>query len=258
MAKPVKRSSKRAAAGSDAADASVELSEQDGVRFLHLGSKLVQSAMRLSRPHDLEIAYTRCMMAFLLFNPAPKDVLMVGLGGGSLAKFIVRHLPETRLTVVEISWQVVAAARSFFCLPAEGERFRIVVADGVEYVANLAPSCDLMLCDGYEDGALPKALASQGFYDAAAAALRARGMMVTNLLGRDRRLKGYIERIDGSFKGGLLRLEDEEDGNLIVIAFRKPAARRNAKWWQRRAAELEDRYGLPFIRYATRLLEQIE
>ena len=61
---------------------SVYISEKFGVRTLHIGSDTVQSSMRLSKPNDLEVSYTRSMMGFLLFNPQPRSVLMIGLGGG--------------------------------------------------------------------------------------------------------------------------------------------------------------------------------
>jgi len=64
---------------------SVYVTERLGVRSLHIGSDTIQSSMRLARPHDLELAYTRSMMAFLLFTGCLRRVLMVGLGGGSLA-----------------------------------------------------------------------------------------------------------------------------------------------------------------------------
>ena len=60
---------------------SVYISEKFGVRTLHIGSDTVQSSMRISKPNDLEVTYTRSMMAFLLFKPEPRDVLMIGLGG---------------------------------------------------------------------------------------------------------------------------------------------------------------------------------
>src|SRR6188768_3044504 len=101
---------------------SVYISEKGGVRTLHIGSDTVQSAMRIARPNELEIAYTRSMMAFLLFNPEPRQVLMIGLGGGSLAKFICHYLPRATTVVVEVNPRVVAVAREFFHLPADHER----------------------------------------------------------------------------------------------------------------------------------------
>ncbi|MBS1220360.1 MAG: hypothetical protein H6R21_3493 [Proteobacteria bacterium] len=66
---------------SRATDDGLEVTEERGMRVLHLGSRAIQSAMRVSRPWDLELAYTRAMMGFLMFNPMPQDVLMIGLGG---------------------------------------------------------------------------------------------------------------------------------------------------------------------------------
>ena len=64
-------------------------------RSLHFSLAHVQSAMRIEEPFALELAYTRKMMAFRLFLPDPKRVLIIGLGGGSLAKYCYRHLPQT-------------------------------------------------------------------------------------------------------------------------------------------------------------------
>src|SRR5689334_22221343 len=61
--------------------------EEDGERRLHFSRASVQSVMSLQDPNALLAAYTRKMMAFLLYNPEPAHILMVGLGGGSLTKF---------------------------------------------------------------------------------------------------------------------------------------------------------------------------
>src|SRR5687768_2547687 len=95
----------------------VQLSEQHGVRSLHLGSSMIQSAMRLNAPDELEIVYIQCMMAFTLFHPQPETLLLIGLGGGSLAKFVHQRLPCMRTTAIEINPQVITAARRHFFLP---------------------------------------------------------------------------------------------------------------------------------------------
>ena len=89
----------------------VVVSEEEGVRFLHLGGEHIQSAMRIDAPDELELDYTRTMMAFLLFHPRPRECLMIGLGGGSIPKFLFRRLPGVRTRVVELSPAVITAAR---------------------------------------------------------------------------------------------------------------------------------------------------
>jgi spermidine synthase len=86
----------------------VYISERYGVRSLHIGSDTIQSSMRLARPNDLELSYTRSMMAFLLFGPPPQRVLMIGLGGGSLAKFVHDRLHSSTTQVIEVNPRVVS------------------------------------------------------------------------------------------------------------------------------------------------------
>ena len=111
----------------------VVVSEEDGVRYLHLGGDHIQSAMRIEAPDDLELDYTRTMMAFLLFHPRPKDCLMVGLGGGSIPKFIYRRLPSVRTRVVELCQPVITTARSLFKVPADCTRLRVELGDGAKH-----------------------------------------------------------------------------------------------------------------------------
>jgi spermidine synthase len=99
---------------------SIDISEESGVRFLHFGSSWVQGAMRIARPWNLELDYTKEMMASLLMRDDshfPRKVLLIGLGAGSLTKFLYRNCPLAKLTVVEIEPRVVMAARQYFKLP---------------------------------------------------------------------------------------------------------------------------------------------
>ena len=62
-------------------------------RFLYFNVRLMQSEMSLKAPNDLAIRYTQKMMAFLLFQPHPKRIVLIGLGGGSLIKFCYQRMP---------------------------------------------------------------------------------------------------------------------------------------------------------------------
>ena len=100
---------------------SIAVSDERGYRTLHVGDEAIQSTMRLSDPWVLALDYTRCMMAFLLFHAEPREALMIGLGGGSLAKFFHRNFKRTNVRVVELDERVVVAARTHFALPPDGD-----------------------------------------------------------------------------------------------------------------------------------------
>lgn len=225
------------------------MSEKFGVRSLHIGSETIQSSMRLARPNELELSYTRSMMAFLLFHEQPARVLMVGLGGGSLAKFIYHRMPWATIEVVEINPQVVTIARQSFQVPHDDARFTVVVGDGAEYMARAGRAADVVVVDGYDGESQVEELSSAGFYRACRARLNAGGILVVNLWGSDRNFDETLRRIETGFPGGTLCLPAEKPGNIIVFAFKdSPGA---ARWEQlsARASALERRYGLEFPRF---------
>ncbi len=225
----------------------VAVSESRGLRTLHVGGEAVQSAMRLDDPFALALDYTRCMMAFLLFHPEPREALMIGLGGGSLAKFFHRRLPRTRTRVVELDERVVAAARSHFCLPPDDARLTVEIGDGAQA---LAPECcDVLLADGFEDEAPNPALVSQAFFDAAWAALTEPGVLVLNLMDDDPQLDARLARLENAFGGAVACLPAASDPNLIAFALKGMPPRVAWRELRARAGALEARYALPFRRY---------
>ena len=235
--------------------AGVEVSEEDGVRSLHLGGDAIQSSIRLARPDELALDYTRAMMAFLLFQPLPRDVLMIGLGGGSMARYIHQRMPGTRTTVVEINAKVLAAARSMFHFPADDARLKTEIADGADYVRDHAESADVLLVDGFDDGRQPAALCTQSFYDAAHAALRTGGVMVVNFMAQEKKLDVFLQRVEKSFDERVIHLNAADRVNRIVFAFKRHP--REIAWAElnKRARQLKKIHDLPLEEFITGLKE---
>ena len=227
-----------------AKDDGLEVTEERGMRVLHLGSRAIQSAMRVSRPWDLELAYTRAMMGFLMFNPMPQDVLMIGLGGGSLAKFIRRQRPQTRITAVEIDPRVIAAARTHFELPPDDATLRVIEADGALYVRQHPGSADVILLDGFDAGNQVEALATQTFYAACRRVLKPGGVLVVNLWGRDGDFAEYFARLTRAFDGELGWISVQDKTNVIVFAFAEPDAAARLEAARPQLADLSKRWGL--------------
>jgi spermidine synthase len=218
------------------------------VRTLHVGGEAIQSSMRLEDPYALALDYTRCMMAFLLFHPEPRRALMIGLGGGSLAKFFYKKLRSTKLRVIELDERVVHAARDHFALPKEVE---VEIGDGAEA---LSPECcDVLVVDAFEDELHVPRLASQEFYDGAFLALDEPGALVVNFMNDDPKFDLTLQRLERAFGGAVLALPALYDPNIIVLALR--GIEKSISWAElrARAAALEARLGLPFTRYVARL-----
>lgn len=186
-------------------------------RCLMFADGVIQSEMLLSDPDGLTLAYTRAIMCFVLFQPAPRHLLIVGMGGGSLVKFCLRYLPATRITVLEIDAQVIAL-RDSFAIPPDSERLRVVQADAATYLPALADEVDVLVIDGFDAHGQPAALASAGFYAACLRALRAGGVAVVNLHSLEPDYAGIVQRLRLAFNGKVCRFKAIAPHNHILFA----------------------------------------
>lgn len=235
---------------------SIDISEEQGVRYLHFGSDWIQGAMRIARPWTLELEYTREMMAAMLLRPDgdwPRRVLLIGLGAASLTKFLYRHRPEAHLTIVEIDNRVVAAARQFFKLPEDERRMRMVIGDGAAFVARPGAAFDLILVDGYDADARPGDLDSVPFYLNCRARLRDDGLLVANLLSRHRDHTGSTRRLHEAFDDRVLVFPSCDSGNAIAIAAVGEPTRLSRAELVERARALKHNTGLNLAPLVARL-----
>jgi spermidine synthase len=200
---------------------SIDISEEAGVRYLHFGSDWIQGAMRIARPWALELDYTREMMAGLLLHPQsnwPRKVLQIGLGAASVTKFLYRHRPDCKITVVEIDPAVVPMTQQFFKLPDDPARIHIEIADGADFVINSKAKYDLILVDGFDSRARAGRLDSLPFYLDCKSRLMRDGLLVVNLLSRSKKFKASVQRLGEAFDGHALAFPSCDSGNAIALA----------------------------------------
>jgi len=218
-------------------------------RFLHFDFGAIQSAMELSNPQKLVLAYTRKMMAFLLFNRAPKRILLLGLGGGSLAKFCYGNLPEASFTAVEVSRDVIAM-RNEFCIPADNHRFRVVNDDGAAYLSVSSHDKDVILADACDRKGIAADLDTVAFYRNARNRLSADGVFVVNVCGDRDSTAAHLAKLRDAFDGELHSLQVQKDSNVIVFGFKGRRPELSPEKIEAGANDLKNRFELDFPKYA--------
>jgi len=184
-------------------------------KSLHFGASETQSRMLKRDPYALVVDYTRTMMGFLTFNPVPNRIAMIGLGGGSLAKFCYRELPRTQIDVVEINPYVVALRDDFF-VPSDGDRFRIHLGDGTHFIGKAHRQFDVLLLDAYTRTGLPPRLGSAAFYRGCRRTLCDNGIMVLNLYCKDS--DEHLDRLRAIFHGEVFVVDEVDGTNRVVFA----------------------------------------
>lgn len=221
-------------------------------RFLYFNVRLMQSEMSLKAPYDLAIRYTQKMMAFLLFQPRPQRLVLIGLGGGSLVKFCHRRLPGTRLTAVELDPDVIAF-RDAFLVPPDDERLQIVHGDGAEYIASADKGIDVLLVDAFDKTGFAPSLANREFFDNAYAKLAGKGVLVINLAGDKDSYEGLIGEAMHVFDDQVIVISVPDDGNHVLYAFKERWFEPRWRWLHNHAKELRARFGLDFPAFVQKM-----
>lgn len=221
------------------------------VRRLYFTLRYLQSEMRLKDPHALDLAYTRKMMAFLLFHPNPKRILLIGLGGGSLAKFCHRHLPRSHVTAVEIDPTVITMSSQFGVVP--DDRLAIVEADAADYLPAAQADTDVLLLDGFDRDGIAPSLSKPAFFDAARRRLRPNGLVVANLAGAEKHWQPQLGMLRDAFDDRVILVRVSGDDNHIAFACTDPKFPPNWSLLEKTAQGLQRRHGLDYPEFLRKL-----
>jgi spermidine synthase len=206
----------------------VTLSEQQGVRYLHLGdTPWVQGAMWLRAPRTLVLEYVQRMMAWMLWRDrdhvARGHAVQFGLGAASITRFCHQVLRMEQVTAVELNPGVIAAAHHAFRLPRDDRRLTVVQADAGAWAADPAHAgvAQVLNVDLYDHEAAAPVLDSAAFYADCARVLAPGGVMTVNLFGRHASFDASAARIAAAFgRDQVWRLRPTREGNTVVVAAR--------------------------------------
>ena len=155
-------------------------------------SYFLQTRLDLDQPNDIPMSYPQLMLAALLLKPKPKRVLLIGLGGGHLPRFMSRLYPETVLDNVEIDLHVVNLAKKYF-LYEESPNCRTHVIDGRIFIQNQIgkSTYDIVWLDAFKSGSVPYHLKTKEFYGEIQKILELGGVVGSNLYGQSNKLKPH-------------------------------------------------------------------
>ena len=235
-------------------DISIDVSESEGVRSLHFASHAIQSSMRLKKPFHLELTYTRAMMMFLLFHARPRKVLLIGLGGASIPKFIHKFLPDMKSITVEIHRKVISVAHQMFHLPPNDKSLKVIHGDGISFMREHPQSTDVLMIDAFDPDGIPRNFRSLSFFDLCRATLRQNGIFVMNIWASDPHYDLYIDRMRRVFEELILVIPTGKPGNQIVLAFNDMPHELDVKILRAKAKTLEKTYGLEFLAFFNQLI----
>jgi spermidine synthase len=161
------------------------LDTADGYRQLIFDGKFdgtdpIQSAMNLAKPEELVLSYTRHIMAALPVAENLKRILIVGLGGASMQRYLHRLLPDATTETAELDPEIRDIAAKYFFFE-EDDRQIVHMGDGRRFIEDSKDKYDVIFLDAFSATSIPYRLTTQEFLKAVKAHLTEGGVACANL-----------------------------------------------------------------------------
>ena len=204
------------------------------------GWDYTESVSNLLDPDDLPLRYAQVMTIAAVYPEAPRKILMLGLGGGSISTYLGRFMPEAAITTVEIDPGVITAAKTYFGL-RETERMRYHAGDGRVFLNRNSELYDLILLDAYRGGYVPFHLLTREFYTLVKHRLTPGGVAAFNVHDGSKLYASTVKTLGEVFAA--LDLYPTGVGEVIAVASTSPL---DPQTLERRAAALQQRHGFRF------------
>jgi spermidine synthase len=147
-----------------------------------------QTCFDRRHPDRIVMNYPQMMLGSLYVNPAPKSILIIGLGGGTLPRALSQLLPQARIDIVEIDPAVVEVARRYFSF-VEGGNLHVTEMDGRVYVRRAIREesrYDLIMLDAFDHEYIPEHLLTQEFIREVRSLLAPQGVLAANTFSSSR------------------------------------------------------------------------
>lgn len=183
-----------------------------------------ESAIDLADPEHLLVPYTQGLFVAAAFQPTPKKVLMIGLGGGGFNRVFNRAFPDALLRTVEIDKRVKELAAQYMAFQ-ETEKNQVVVADGRVHVKRNRgrEKYDWIILDAYKGNCVPPHLKTTEFYQEVSRCLEPNGVVVSNLQNDSMLFDFDVATLNSAFPH-VLYFQVPGSPNVIAIASPSPQA----------------------------------
>ncbi len=144
------------------------------------GFGAVQSEMDLADPDVPTLSYVRHVMVALPIVPRPRRILVIGLGGGSIQRFVRKLLPEATIETAELDPAIRNVAAKYFRF-REDARQIVHIGDGRAFIERTPHKYDLIVIDAFSATSTPYHLTTREFLQAVRDRLADGGIVCANL-----------------------------------------------------------------------------
>jgi spermidine synthase len=170
----------------------------------------------------LPVPYTRYMTAALMYAKNVHSILEIGSGGGRIAWYLHRFLPDVRITSVELDPAVLELSRKYFEVKDE-PNFALEARDGRLFLSYSNDKYDIILIDAYRGPFVPFHLLTKEFYQLVKDHLTDGGVVVQNVDPNTMLFDSAVKTIGAVLpRIELYKPDDKSDDNIVTLAYDGP------------------------------------
>ena len=195
------------------------------IRSMHFvrdnGDEALESSLDTYYPQNLFLLYTQTMFNGFLYKDEVEDMLLVGLGGGSMVHFKNHYFPKINLDVVEIDEEILKICKAHFFYK-ENPKTKIIIADAFQYMKTGSKKYDIIMMDAFlkpseetDSSGIAKKFKETEFHKNLKSKLKKDGIIVFNINTHEE-LEEDLKKLKSSFKQ-FYKFQKYTSGNLIVV-----------------------------------------
>jgi spermidine synthase len=192
-----------------------------------LSTSVAQSILDINNPLKLIFPYSQAMLLALLWITQPKNIYVIGFGGGTLPRILHHYFPNAIVESADIDATVVEVAQKFFGIQFN-DRLKVAIQDGRQYLVEQNPTIkkDLIIVDaGFGSGYMPYPLVTQEFYQLCKTNLSNTGVVAIHLFHKQEFNAAAVKTIQTVF--AQVYICNLDAGNSIAFATNAPGLARN-------------------------------
>jgi spermidine synthase len=179
-----------------------------------------QSCIDLKLPDHLVFEYTQMMLASLFMTPEPRQILVIGLGGGTLPMTLERLLPRADISTVEIDPAVVQVAQRYFAFRTDDHQ-HVIEQDGRAFVRQAIRAgkrYDLIMLDAYDNQYIPEHLLTREFLSEVRSLLQPGGVVAANTFSQSK----LYSNESVTYRAVFGVFYNVKSGNRVILAANGP------------------------------------
>ena len=193
------------------------------------GSDHIQSEMKLSDHYKLSLPPTRHIMAALPLVKNPQHILILGLGGASMQRYLYRLLPDAKIETAELDPAVIKVATAYFFFKEDARQI-VHPGDGRKFIENSKDKYDIIFLDAFSATSIPYPLSTQQFLKATKDHLVPGGIVGANIPDMLPEYRDMLKTYTTVFAELHLLKCANRGENVILVAYPNKAGLTTQSW----------------------------